>query len=797
MKICYPVRDLNGKEFRSIDDLMRLVNGEAHGTWLLGANGLWHGGIHISDISNPFSALNPDALNTEEPVPLQFMADGTIVAYRLNKEYLTAPYCGQDLRYSSSFVLVKSQCKPDPKKEKSWLEFYCLYMHLAPVSDYPVSPCYKVKAGHNGIRLRKYTNGQNGLPVDQEDKKEFAAYSAPSTAGKSLNAGDRFVSTRTGRFYVTSKGRASLTTFGLVRILKDDQAGEKQYWVTLDPELVEPDGEIHGMMPEWMQKAQEKGVFDAVEKTDASEQWKVSAGASVGFMGCTESPGMESGRVIKEWFVHIEVLSVDPNMPTFLTNPEGVVGEKKTVLANKGKSLFIRQGESGSPVFHGTSTTLGAQCLLERNSTSPVQDETQKWWYKVTGSGWLPQNDVEEVRQYDLLKLGFQALEENSTGDVMNSPYENWVPTVFGSISKTTEQGPGHQYGLAPQFYRDLIARMDSNRDGKLTAEEIRQALAVRDPLVRDVVNRLVIKHHSEWFGGRSTGRWEGFYKDLDPLEVKYCEKWQNDLEWMSSVPPFNRNEAVWHFHPVVFLDGIDSSLSEIITLEMLLAANLGENKAQCEKVLPYINKYSCIYKIKGKKEIAHFLSQIGHESGFVLTEENLNYSAKGMRRIFGCIKGPGQYNTANDDCNLGRLRDKLWSNEALYAHKPENLANYVYADRMGNGSEGAGDGYKYRGRGMIQLTGKSEYRAFTNRHNEMSPDDIKDFVTNPELVSTNIEYGVESAFSFWVSKGLSKTANGMNVYEVTAKVNGGQNGYADRLKRFNSVASLLNLDME
>ncbi|WP_434127324.1 hypothetical protein [Klebsiella quasipneumoniae] len=95
MKISYPLRDTSGKEFRSLEDVMRLIDGEAHGTWLLGANGLWHGGIHISDISNPFSALNPDAVNAGDPVPLQFMADGTIVAYRLNNEYLTAPYCGQ------------------------------------------------------------------------------------------------------------------------------------------------------------------------------------------------------------------------------------------------------------------------------------------------------------------------------------------------------------------------------------------------------------------------------------------------------------------------------------------------------------------------------------------------------------------------------------------------------------------------------------------------------------------------------------------------------------------------------
>ncbi|WP_182035655.1 glycoside hydrolase family protein [Enterobacter bugandensis] len=565
MKICYPIRNTSGQEFRSLDEVMRHIDGEAYGTWLLGANGLWHGGIHISDVSNPFSALNPDALNTGEPVPLQFMADGTVVAYRLNNEYLTAPYCGQQLRYSSSFVLVKSLCKPDPQKEKSWLEFYSLYMHLAPVADYPTSPCYKVRDGHSGILLRQYKNGQNGMPEGEPDNGEAGKYPAPAKTKKSLKAGDRFVSSRTGRFYVTKKGKTTLTTFGLVRLLKNNIPGNEQYWVTLDPELIEPDGEIQGMMPEWMQKAKQKGAFDSVELTGEKEEWKVSAGTPVGFMGCTESPGDGNNLVDREWFVHLEVLSTDSRMPGFLANPECVKGDKKSVLASKGQPLFTRQDTAGQPVFTPTSARLSAQCLLSRGSATPVADESQNLWYKITGSGWLPQSDVEEVNQYDLLKLGFQALEEDCGGDVMDSPYESWVPQSFEAISRSAEQGAGYQYGLVPPFYRDLMAEMDSNRDGKVTAEEIRQALAVRDPLVKNVVNRLVVKHHSEWCKGRMTGRWDGFYKDLDPLEVKYCEKWQADLEWMSKVPPFNKDEAVWHFHPVVFLEAISQKRNKEI----------------------------------------------------------------------------------------------------------------------------------------------------------------------------------------------------------------------------------------
>lgn len=560
MKISYPIRDTEGKEFRSLDDIMQLVDAEIHGTWLLGGNGLWHGAIHISDVSNRFSSLNPDVINTGEPVPLQFMADGTIAAYRINDDYLTGPCKGKQLRYSSTFVLVKSQCQPDPQKEKSWLEFYSLYMHLAPVKDYPVSFCYKVRDGHKGILLRIYTDGVNGLP-DGQESGDIVAYQAPPKTHKSLKEGDRFVSSRTGRFYVT---KDKLMTFGLVRLLEGETAGNEQYWVTLDPELMEQDGEIQALMPAWMQKAKAKGAYNTVQLGGETEEWKVSAGTPVGFMGCEEYPGKESGQVEREWFVHLEVLSADPKMPTFLSNPEGVKGEKRTVLAPKGKTLYTRQLTAEQETFIATSATLGAQCVLPRESTRPVMDEIQKWWYNITGSGWLSQDDVVEAGQYDFLKLGFQPLEENSNGDMTQSPYEGWVPEAFGSVSRTAEQ-EDEWYDRVPPFYRELVTQMDQDSDGKVTEEEIRQALVVRDPLVRNVVNRLVIKHHSEWYGGRSTGRWEGFYKDLETEEVAYCEKWQLDLEWMSEVQPFNSDKPVWHFHPVIFLEAISQKRNKEI----------------------------------------------------------------------------------------------------------------------------------------------------------------------------------------------------------------------------------------
>ncbi|EOL9002362.1 hypothetical protein ACM915_000055 [Cronobacter turicensis] len=721
MKISYPVRNTDGQAFRSCDEVMRLVDDEAHGTWLLGANTLWHGGIHISDVTNPFSALNPEAQNTGEPVPLQFMADGTVVAYRLNNTYLTAPYCGKPLRYSSSFVLVKSVCQPDPQKEKSGLAFYCLYMHLAPVADYPVSPCYKVREGHRGIRLRKYTPGQNGLPEGAAENGAAGDYAAPPKTKRSLKAGDRFLVSRTGRFYITTKGKATLATFRLARLLNGDVPGAEQYWVTLDATLTEPDGDLQLLMPEWMRRAVQQGVYDTVVVTGEKEAWTVSAGTPVGFMGCTESPSESSTLVDKEWYVHLEVLSTDSRMPVFLANPERVEGEKRWLLVGKGKTLYVRQDTEGQPVFTATTVSAGAQRLLPREAATPVADASQTWWYNITGEGWLPQSDVEEINQYDLVRQGFQPLEETGGGDVMQSPYEGWVPAAFGEISRSAEQETEHQYSQVPAFYGDLMREMDGNRDGKVTAEEVRQALTVRDPLVKAVVNRLVVKHHSEWCKGRSTGRWEGFYQDLDPLEVDYCEKWQADLEWMSQVPPFDKDEAVWHFHPVMFLNAISRGTT-LIDVDAFMERYEAEHvsfapgtpalsqtsQKNLRKILESINNFypeHSEYK-PNLYSISYMLATTRHETYYFPTGEYFSEQPE--------VGGINYFNK----------------------YDPFLAATTSLKDRaIANGNTQQGDGYKYRGRGCVHLTWKNNYQKAMDNFGT-------DYVGQPELAS-DLKYAV------------------------------------------------------
>jgi len=186
------------------------------------------------------------------------------------------------------------------------------------------------------------------------------------------------------------------------------------------------------------------------------------------------------------------------------------------------------------------------------------------------------------------------------------------------------------------------------------------------------------------------------------------------------------------------------------------------------DAVIAQIPDTAAKFGITNVLRLAHFLSQCGHESGgFKAVNENLNYSADGLKKIF-----PKYF--------PGNISES-------YVRNPEKIANKVYSSRMGNGDESSGDGWKYKGAGYIQLTGKSNYAAF----DKFVEDDI---LGNPSLVAT--KYPLASAAFFFQSNGLwsicDKGADDATVTAVTKRVNGGTIGLADRIKHFKEYYSLL-----
>lgn len=165
----------------------------------------------------------------------------------------------------------------------------------------------------------------------------------------------------------------------------------------------------------------------------------------------------------------------------------------------------------------------------------------------------------------------------------------------------------------------------------------------------------------------------------------------------------------------------------------------------------------------------AHFFAQTAHESGnFKAFSENLNYSADGLQKIFG------KYFDA--------------ATAAKYARNPEKIANRVYANRMGNGNEASGDGWKYRGRGALQLTGKDNYKAFADYLKK------PEIMENPDLVAT--EYSFESAMFFFEKNKLwaicDQGINDAAIISLTKRINGGTHGLDDRKEKTKKYAAMV-----
>lgn len=202
-----------------------------------------------------------------------------------------------------------------------------------------------------------------------------------------------------------------------------------------------------------------------------------------------------------------------------------------------------------------------------------------------------------------------------------------------------------------------------------------------------------------------------------------------------------------------------------MITKEQLRRAIPDAKDSNIEKYYEPLIAAMEHYRINTKNRIAAFLANLAHESAsFNTIQENLNYSAKRLIQVW-----PKHFR--------GR-------NLAHYAHQPQKIANVAYANRMGNGDKSSGDGWKYRGRGLIQLTGKTNYQMFSKAIGA-------DIVGDPDWVLTP-EGATISAAWFWDSRDLNKLADAGNLREITRKINGGYHGHADRVRRYNHIRKVL-----
>ena len=864
MSFQYPFRKADGKQFTDAEEVYKALENEKSGHYLLGSNKFWHGGIHISNASAPQCVLNE---------PVRCMADGEVVAYRLNQDYLESTFGENEkkLKYSNSFCLVRHEYKSAPNSEEgpnkgkqNKLNFYSLYMHLLPYARYPLAPeetpkpivtmnfgDYKaydkapwIPGAHSYGLIKKGTKlevlDQAVEGVKTYAKGKILAGSVNSGSTKTRNVGDEIwfafkendipyqnsqhkaiwtadkVPQRLSPNYWQGKVKATavnkLELFEAPATPQNGQAagarmGTKQLIpgsvVEFDSKevlnlivngkirrmakctMVSGDLAAAGYVPENFWTCIENSAdyhmvdwtslmptsFDSVEEASTG----IKAGDPIGYLGLTENLTGENGGVTNKYQVHVEMFTAEPDVKDFLKNVAGLKIGKQFLHLAAGAELKKKAPATGT-------TSLQKEHAVDLSKV-PVIKEANEDWYDVSVveddqplKGLVKKAGAELITQHDWEKLGFEIVAEtNATADGFLDPED------------------------MPQFFKDLFAKIDKNHDGDVDPGELADAL--KNAGTRDQWAKLIAHHPTEWKDKAASVKWSKLDRLLEssPKTLKHeKERIDRYVFWEElSGKAIVSSDVVWHFHPLEFIGNMKAKPKFEFTLDMMKkiypavnSSREGELQAIAEELNAHIN----FYKLDTPLRRSHYFAQVMQETGASLSvEESFVWKASSLIGTFSYFSAnPAAAHAHGYQTTRPIKADGTTISQADY----EAVANGAYGGRadLGNGNYASGDGWRYRGRGLKQLTGRSNYRSFTTWYRSNSsewPNEDHDFEATPELL-LQMKYAVRSAAFFWASNHLHIKADAgatdAAVESITDVVNFNTHSRQDRINNFRKI---------
>ncbi|WP_326467865.1 hypothetical protein VPX56_17120 [Enterobacter wuhouensis] len=566
-KIVWPVpSNKRGSEFKNQEEILSQLGGESTGQYTIGRSGMWHGGIHITEATTPWCALSGKSPLEAVDFPVPFkgeqavrcMADGEVVAYRVCKDYLTLAWESGPLSFSGSFVLVKHYIQPG-EKETSGLHFYTLYMHLAPYSAYSVNTAET-----------KWTLQDSLSAYDPE------WVMSASTKNKDVSDSYEKGTMPKGSVVEWDKTDGSLHTiafnkreYGLVTLINFPEETSKkkkgtslksgqQYWILVDNNNISP-GTSGVVQPSWWQKlmppAKEAMKFDQVV---CPPPYAIRAGDPVGHMGYFQAP--KDGGYEARYQVHIECTSMDDNLETFLTNPEQV-GEKNPLwlMYVPGLALYKKEVATGTFTKDTRVTTVTGILPLSQVQIETDKTTKQEYWQLRPENAYVLKGQAEPqlLSQYDLAKLGFKTETAEPVSfdylDGKNQPtgfFRNLIDSLYQAATDDTRTS----HALVKHNYQRLLDKIDSGSDRYSPMEYWK---ALHNPDYRDVIQKTIVKHPSDWYFKKGDAIWQPFLNALKkeaPEWKKYSEDFLDKMAWMQDVTTENLGPNLWHMHPIVFL---------------------------------------------------------------------------------------------------------------------------------------------------------------------------------------------------------------------------------------------------
>ncbi|MFK4028163.1 hypothetical protein [Stutzerimonas balearica] len=774
------------------------------GFYPTGENGLWHGGVHFDE--GTAAAFDQSSVRC--------IADGEVIAYRIDERYPVSEFPDdipmvKRAPFSTGFVLVKHSLQPPPLKNADGtivegqtppsLTLYSLYMHLLDWTGYQAqadlprpafweTKRYTVNTQHDGLSVR-------AGPSKHTTKLSELSKGAEITIGETEGEFSKLVS------LISGTAQPALSA---------DDEGQLPGYVSTN--LLKPHSE--------------PAEYGKVIVLDSG--LPIKAGDLIGHPGLYQNHDSAAQRM-----VHVELFSCD-DVPAFIARSRAwasrLPDDQKTLLkVYKGASKLITHRDDinaeNPPKLDDDGTQIGVDLIIPQSlldglpASRKIQakdgaDDTMYWW-RLDGlfadadgnpiDGWLAEQELITTRHSPWEWEGFQCIEETGT------PVEKlaYAFNARGLLTADEQHNYRAQISKADGGPIVTLARLydiaDTDKDGVLTSAEVQAALA--RPWHAQVLGQLITKYESEWFWNKD--KWD----ELDPLlaeepgkpnlvwevEKQRIEKlsWWGDLAGRHKV---SEDGIAWHISPMLIACSFIADRSFKFTLDIMkriYPSLLPNRESDLAEIANELNSHLSLYKLDTTLRRTHFFAQILQETGPQLkVEEGFIYKAESLTKIFKHFRNNPELAKAHGyDTHRGIKADGSRMSQEDF----EAIANGAYGGRadLGNGDYSSGDGWKYRGRGLKQLTGRHNYEALTSWHNRLAEhwptDKDLDFTEQPDLLLT-MKYATRSAANFWISNRLYELADKGDCPEtvdaITRLVNLNTDSYQARRANFEKLWS-------
>ncbi|MBB5459700.1 chitinase [Paraburkholderia sp. Cpub6] len=787
-------------DFTDEHEFHKLLSQEPSGAYSVSGKGMWHGGIHVTEAGAGAS------LDLKSGV--RCIADGEMVAWRVNHTYPVSEIPAQNgnpaisAPYSTGFALVRHSME-FPKDQK--LTFYSLYAHLQDFADYESDP---------SLPRPKYWTTRFEVTTHAQDRPTAGA------GGQSALADQQGLRVRVSKPHGTVLG--ILPQGAQVSIGKREGGWGKikdASGVTPYPPVaggfVQPSALVNGWIflgvenggPVAKEVMPDSSLDKVIVLSDPAEMVQIKAGELIGHLGRYDSLSQQTSG---NRMVHIEVFC-DGSVKSFIDKGSDWIKDNgghlsawqqlelpadPTILRIASQTTLYKQPnqEGAEPNQTGVIEVFPLAALAKADAdrqfmeTAAGSDGQKRHWWKVDSAdvrhqpidGWVREQSFtggRVTREFAQKWVDFQPLDDE------HDPTHTMFATTQGFVDYTTNAdvpNPGSLDKLSP-LMTSIYQALHLAGDQTQAANDLRNA--ANDPWNALRMSRLIIQHESEW---ANPDKWKQLIAAIEARtgpraehaeEQKRIEKlvwWDEVKAGLTGFP----TSDVFHIHPIGLVGNFARQPGKI-TVAMLQRIFTEASTNQLQVVVNELNPRLGDYKLDSRLRLSHFFAQIRQEAGTSLnTSENLNYRSFILSQKFS-------YFASHPD------EAELYGKTASHPAQPEPIANRAYANKIGNGSVVSGDGWRYRGRGLKQLTGKGNYTSFHNFYPSLWGDDDVNFIENPDLVA-EMRYAVRSAIYFWIHNRLPAIADTGHadgvVDQITAVINLHTDSYGARKNNFHAI---------